>query len=103
MTPPTITAQALQPRIWIAFDIDGTLQNPDGTPRTDIITILKNHLPYAHIIVWSGGGTAYARQKGRDLKLPPGITYTSKTRPNHPIHITYDDQDITLGTVNIRV
>ncbi len=87
-------------RITAAFDVDGTLIDENDEPRQDIISVLRALMPYCDIVVWSGSGISYAKMQGRRIFLPRGIIYWDKA--GHA-DISFDDQDITLGTVNINV
>jgi hypothetical protein len=87
----------------IAFDVDGTLIDEKDMPRLDIIGILRSLLPYCEIVVWSGSGAAYAQIWGRRLFLPEGITYASKMDCYPQPDICFDDMNVALATVNVRV
>lgn len=93
----------------IAFDVDGTLIRSDESPRWDIIAMLKTLQLSGggnRIIVWSGGGKDYADLWVRRLFLkeyvdeirskPMGEDYK---KPD----IAFDDEEVDLGIVNIRV
>ena len=87
--------------ITVAFDVDGTLVGGKDWPRLDIIITLCCLCSYCTVIVWSGGGVEYARMWGRRLDLPEGVLYLAKG--SREVDICFDDQAVTLGTVNIRV
>jgi hypothetical protein len=84
----------------VAFDVDGTLFDEKGEPRWDIIEMLRTLVPYCQVVVWSGSGLSYAQHAGRVLFLPPEVIYQVKT---WGVDMTFDDQDVQLGTVNINV
>jgi hypothetical protein len=55
------------------------------------------------IIIWSGGGEAYAAMWGRRLKLDNHVwSYWSKIGAEK-VDLAIDDQDITLGKYNLKV
>lgn len=106
----------------VAFDVDGTLFDENGEPRWDIVAMLRTLVPYCKVIVWSGSGQDYAEHQGRVLFLPPEVQYHAKIRDVKTLYeetgcvyptfsgqaltgidIAFDDQDVTLGTVNIKV
>lgn len=106
----------------VAFDVDGTLIDDEDQPRWDIIEMLRTLVPYCKVIVWSGSGKDYAEHQGRRLFLPPEVQYYAKIRDvktlyeetgwiyptfsgqaHTGIDIAFDDQDVYLGTVNIKV
>lgn len=97
--------------IRVAFDVDGTLWDFDDRPRWDVI----NQLLYfsgigCEITVWSGGGADYAERIVRHLNLNPYVTHikakemrSSFDLKNPQIDISFDDEDVKLAKVNIRV
>jgi hypothetical protein len=106
----------------VAFDVDGTLFDENGEPRWDIVAMLRTLIPYVRVVVWSGSGQSYAEHMGRVLFLPEEVQYRQKildaqalyeqTGSVYPsfsgqahtgIDIAFDDQDVTLGAVNIKV
>jgi hydroxymethylpyrimidine pyrophosphatase-like HAD family hydrolase len=108
----------------VAFDIDGTLitnQDPDRehgevsskeVPHEDIIATLKTFSRFKNIkiVVWSGGGKAYAESIGRRLELDKYVwRYYGKTQLpevmalGYPIVAIDDIQDCTLGDINLIV
>jgi hydroxymethylpyrimidine pyrophosphatase-like HAD family hydrolase len=88
----------------IAFDVDGTLLDTDGTPRKLVLDMLFALLEAknVHVYVWSGGGIAYAEQRGRDLMLPSAVKYVSKMTKIH-MDITFDDLLTNMGDKNVHV
>lgn len=92
----------MQCRAIVAFDVDGTLFDERDEPRRDVVEILRNLIPYCQVVVWSGSGLSYAKHAGRRLFLPAGVIYWSKPSAPGP-DLCFDDEDVKLGTVNIRV
>lgn len=87
----------------VAFDIDGTLLNPDNTPNYRVIDILLWFVENNDdVFIWSGGGMEYAERIARRLGLHTMITVIPKDASMN-IDLTFDDQDVTLGKVNIRI
>lgn len=108
----------------LAFDIDGTLitnLDPDRehgevsskeVPHPEIIAMLKTFSRFKNvkIVVWSGGGKAYAESIGRRLELDPYVwKYYGKTEADelkalgYPIVAIDDIQACTLGDINLIV
>lgn len=92
----------------IAFDVDGTLLHAKtDKPRDEIIDLLKSlsQLPDTSIVVWSGGGADYAQQVCHRIGLDPWVdSYAAKNGdPAEKVAISFDDQEVTLGWINIRV
>jgi hypothetical protein len=87
----------------VAFDVDGTLFDEDDYPRWDVVQVLRYLSSWCTVIVWSGSGLSYAKMKGRLLWLPPGVIYWSKGAPPQAVDICFDDEDVSLATVNIKV
>lgn len=93
----------------IAFDIDDTLIVPAvatgldrDTPNYDVIAIYKWFQAQGHsMVLWSGGGQDYARTWGDKLGLQPFAVWTKQQDPS--VDIAFDDCDVVLGTVNIKV
>jgi len=93
----------------IAFDIDDTLIIPAvatgsdrDTPNYDTIAILRWFQAQGHeIILWSGSGIDWASTWGKKLGLQP---FTVQTKGKAwKVDIAFDDCDVDLGTVNIKV
>lgn len=90
----------------VAFDVDGTLVlHTDGqssVPRYDVLNILFTYQRLgASIYVWSGGGVDYACDWQRKLGLSLDVCVVAKG--SFIPDIAYDDQEVKLGKVNIRV
>ena len=93
----------------IAFDIDDTLIVPSvatgldrDTPNYDTIAVLRWFQAQGHeIILWSGSGTDWAQTWGEKLGLIP---FTVRVKEfSEDIAIAFDDCDVLLGAVNIKV
>jgi hypothetical protein len=78
----------------VAFDVDGTLIGPGDVPRDDVLRLLYALEPFTTIIVWSGGGKAYAELWGRRLMLPSTVRYMGKTDGTVVPDIAVDDQEL---------
>lgn len=101
----------------IAFDIDDTLIVPNvaqgyanDTPNYDTIAILRWFQAQGHeIILWSGSGNDWAHTWGEKLGLQP-FTVMKKEKvltlgdlKEPEIDIAFDDCDVDLAKVNIKV
>jgi len=88
----------------IAFDVDGTLIHQVGeaedTPRYDVIAMFHfyENLGY-DMFIWSGGGVSYAERWSQKLGLKAKIVEKGSFKPD----LAFDDMNVNLGTVNIRV
>jgi len=88
----------------IAFDVDGTLIHQVGeaedTPRYDVIAIFHfyKNLGY-NMFIWSGGGVSYAQRWSQKLGLKAKIIEKGSFQPD----LVFDDMNVNLGIVNIRV
>lgn len=111
-------------RVIIAFDVDGTLIRNESADRQHGI-LQSDDVPIVHqintlmvlstfknvkIVVWSGGGKAYAEQWGRRLGLDQYVwRYASKLeheqiKAQADMLIAIDDIQATrLGDVNLIV
>ncbi len=93
----------------IAFDIDDTLIVPSvvtgmdrDTPNYDNIAIFKWFQTQGHeMFLWSGSGTDWATTWGEKLGLRPFKVLIKEK--NDAIDIAFDDCDVDLGKVNIKV
>lgn len=93
----------------IAFDIDDTLIIPAiatgldrDTPNYDTIALLKWFQNQGHeIVLWSGSGIDWARTWGEKLGLQPFVVLIKEANPS--IDIAFDDCDVTLAKVNVKV
>lgn len=102
----------------IAFDVDDTLIVPtvalpkikhesgamflDGVPNYPVIEVYRFFKGQGHhMIVWSGGGIDYATRQAEKLGLEPDeVRLKSK---GEDIDIAFDDCDVDLAKVNIKV
>ena len=84
--------------------VDGTLIDFDDNPRWDVIEMLKTLSVKHTIIVWSGGGKDYARVWVDRLFLRDFVT-ESRDKPLKmaPVNISFDDEDVALASVNVRI
>lgn len=91
----------------VAFDVDGTLVDGDAQSLEDVrsLLILLKRMD-CKIVVWSGGGTDYAAMMARRIHVDRFVDeYRAKAQyggPDLP-DITFDDEDVTLGRVNVRI
>ena len=96
----------------IAFDVDDTLIVPSivtglgvDTPNYDTIAIYKWFEAQGHtMIIWSGGGKDYAARWAEKLGLVPD--FIGDKFPDvrwGQVDIAFDDCDVKLGTVNVKV
>ncbi len=112
-------------RLLVAFDVDDTLIIPAiatgfdrDVPNYDTIAVYRWFQAQGHtMIVWSGGGEDYARMWGEKLGLNADhyvdkhcplreLPWNTRADTNHVAtrpDITFDDGDLTLGTVNVKV
>lgn len=89
----------------IAFDIDGTLvrQTDYGSvPRYEIINLLLFFNSYNyHVYVWSGGGIDYAKTWSEKLGITCAVAISKNNQQG--IDLCFDDEEVELATVNIKV
>lgn len=89
----------------VAFDVDGTLireSDYGSVPRYEIIELLRwfdrnNNEVY----IWSGGGVDYAQRWSEKLGLTCAKIIPKEA--NESIDIAFDDEDVMLGVLNIKV
>lgn len=110
----------------IAFDIDDTTLIPsvvtesgDNIPNYEVIAVLRWFQNNGHeIILWSGSGVDWAKRWGEKFGLEP-FTVRMKEKTTHietecidgkfietevpDIDIAFDDCDVNLAKVNIKV
>lgn len=97
-------------RLRIAFDIDDCLLIPSvatgydrDTPNYETIAVLKWFQKQGYeIILWSGSGVDWARTWGEKLGLQP-FTVIVKEKGTGSIGLCFDDCDVDLATVNVKV
>ena len=93
----------------IAFDVDGTLIGDKDIPRWNIVDMLKTlHMAGHTIIVWTGGGKDYAEVWVKRLFLQDFV-HSCRMKPISEetmldeVDLCFDDEDVLLATVNIKV
>lgn len=93
-------------RAVVCVDVDGTLFHHSGEVNADMVMLIKILTRYCDVYVWSGGGSAYAKQRARDAKVQDyivdAIGKLEVDRIGRP-DITFDDADYLLGKVNIKI
>lgn len=100
---------SLNKKLRIAFDIDDTLIIPsvvqgfgNDVPNYETIAILRWFQAQGHeIFLWSGSGTDWAHRWGTKLGLEPFRVL--QKQKNSDIDICFDDCDVELATVNVKV
>lgn len=93
----------------IAFDVDDTLIVPSvatgldvDTPNYESIALYKWFQDQGcHMIIWSGSGTDWAQRWADKLGLKPDEIRVKEKSAD--VDIAFDDCDVDLGKVNIRV
>lgn len=108
-------------RLVIAWDVDDTLIVPAvatgldvDTPSYEAIAVYRWLQAQGHImVVWSGSGEDYARMWGTKLGLNADVYRDKHDRAPFTSDdgsflqalpdLTFDDSDLTLGTVNVKV
>ena len=93
----------------IAFDIDDTLIIPSvatgldrDTPNYDTIAMYRWFQSQGHeMILWSGSGMDWAKTWGEKLGLVP--FEVRMKQKSDDVDIAFDDCDVDLAKVNIRV
>jgi len=99
-----IENEELSERLNVAFDVDGTLIHQVGksedTPRYDIIALFHAYEKLGcKMFIWSGGGVDYAERWSQKLGLEAEIVEKGSFKPD----LAFDDMNVNLGKVNIRV
>ena len=95
----------------IAFDVDDTLIIPccatgldQDVPNYDTIAIYCWFQAQGnYMIIWSGGGADYAKMWANRLGLTADEIIAKDTRLKDQIDIAFDDSDINLAKVNVKV
>lgn len=96
----------------VAFDIDDTLWKVEKTsdgrfrqvPDYDLIAVLRWFYNNGDTVyVWSAEGIDHAKMVVEKLGIDGMVTVTTKGEKGNAPHITFDDEDILLGRVNIKV
>jgi len=85
----------------IAFDVDGTLIGLQrDIPRYKIIQLFLTFESLGYeMYIWSGGGLDYAEHWSEKLGLKAKIVAKGSFIPD----IAFDDEEVKLGKVNIKV
>lgn len=114
----------------VAFDVDDTLVIPavalrgasdlvEAVPDRDVpnyetIAVYRWFQAQGHVmVVWSGGGEDYARMWGEKLGLNADVyrdkhdrtpfTFVYEPYEKSAPDLAFDDSDLTLATVNVKV
>lgn len=75
----------------------------DNVPNYEVIAVLRFFQSQGHeIILWSGSGIDWAKRWGERFGLQP-FTAQTKSKDAWPVDICFDDCDVDLAKVNIRV
>lgn len=90
--------------ILVAFDVDGTLirqgEYGEDVPRYKVIELFHHFERLGcTMFIWSGSGVDYAIRWAQKLGLKASIVRKHSMVPD----ITFDDEIITIGKVNIQV
>jgi len=90
----------------IAFDVDDTLIIPSvagyakDIPNYDTIGVFKWFQAQGHeMIIWSGSGVDWASKWAEKL----GLKATILRKGEITVDLAFDDCDVVLGAVNIKV
>lgn len=92
----------------IAFDVDDTLLVPSvasgfgrDTPNYEVIAVYRWFQAQGHtMIIWSGSGVDWAKTWAEKF----GLTADDfPAKGAYPVDIAFDDCDVNLGTINVRV
>lgn len=92
----------------IAFDIDDTIFKIDRKygkqiPDYKLISLLEWFYNNGdEVFLWSAGGVDYAKQIAEKLGLIDMVKIIPKEKNNY-MDLTFDDEDVNLGMVNIKV
>lgn len=93
----------------VAFDIDDTLLVPSAatgfandTPNYETVAIYFWFKAQGHAVgLWSGSGIDWAMTWGEKLGLHPDFVIKKEKNPD--IDICFDDCDVDLAKVNVKV
>lgn len=94
--------------MYVGFDVDQTLYlnnefSGNQVPNYDLIQVLRWFYNNGeNILVWSAGGIEYAQAIVNRLGLAEMVTCVEKSHA-YPVHLTFDDQPVTMGLVNVLV
>jgi hypothetical protein len=97
-------------RLIVAFDVDDTLIVPAvatgfdrDVPSYETIAVYRWFQAQGHeMVIWSGGGSDYAKMWAEKLGLVADL-YLDKHDAHVKPHIAFDDSDLTLAQVNVKV
>jgi hypothetical protein len=97
-------------KLVVAFDVDDTLIVPAvatgfdrDVPNYETIAVYRWFQAQGHtMVIWSGGGADYAKQWAEKLGLR-AESYRDKHEPWDPPDLSFDDSDLTLAKVNVKV
>ena len=107
----------MKEKLIIAFDVDDTLIIPScatgfdtDVPNYETIAVYRWFQSQGnYMIIWSGGGSDYAKQWAQKLGLTADEYHDKspekedgKFQYRH-VDIAFDDRDTELGTVNVKV
>lgn len=89
--------------VTVAFDVDGTLLADDDRANEDIRALMRilHNFKNVRIVVWSGSGELYARQRAREMHLQHWADHYCH-KGAMPVDIAIDDVKTTnLGIINL--
>jgi hypothetical protein len=94
----------------VAFDVDDTLIVPavatgfdSDTPNYEVIALYRWFQAQRNfMIIWSGGGEDYAETWAEKLGLTADA-YCDKHDAQYAVDLAFDDSDLTLAKVNVKV
>lgn len=84
----------------ILFDVDGTLIDYEDNPREEVINLLKTFADSGFgIIVWSGGGSRYAKHMVERLNLEDYVIAAMAKSQSLPDSVAFvvDDMKVDFG------
>jgi len=98
-------------KLVIAFDTDDCLIIPAiatgfdrDVPNYETIAIYRWFQAQGnHMIIWSGGGKDYAKMWAEKLGLEANEIMAKDTRMKDKIDIAFDDSDMELAKINVKV
>jgi len=98
-------------KLIVAFDVDDTLIIPacatgldTDTPNYETIAVYKWFQAQGHyMIIWSGGGADYAKQWALKFGLTANEYLAKGDKSKGTVDLAFDDGDIDLATVNVKV
>lgn len=95
-------------KLKIAFDVDDTLITKShigvDIPKLHTVVVmgmLMDMIEDLEVYVWSGSGVEYAQRWAEKLGIDHEVTVVAKG--SIEVDIAFDDQEVTLGTVNVKV